>query len=529
MCGWRMSNEGTLVAILFAVFAVFGPIGNAEEFVLEDVPVFRDPNSTRIDPQLEMMRYRVAQHRTVGCEMTPRPNVIYPRLYSPHPLYGSLPPANVGEKELHFVLDKSAPPAEETEDQSGAAEVRQLADLPAGSTRAPAGVKQEYDLLYVDRNADGDLTNDPPLRPLKEPPMLLATMTGNRSIVVFDYLEIPSSDESSSEVQSRRFVPWLTATVRPGFPGFAPFPSQLPGTPFAGGAPMTGVPRTQLVLTPATVRTGRVRLGDTWYQAILGSSMGGSTGQLMVRPEAVANASPSRPSGWQTIPLGRHQAADGFYEVALNSAGNRISVRPYRGPMGEFRLDPGDRQVERFGASGMLRTSTGGAAWIGEPGNYYSDERPRSCQLPVGDYGLVSLRVACGDLLVSLSPNSQRAPLPGAAANAAAAFPIAIREDQPFGLRLGDRPTLVFLGPPANANQVFRRGTTVSIRALLVDPTLNCMIRGLNDTTNKLQERTYPTPDGQSRTVPVYASLVPRVSITNSSGKVVANGLMPFG
>jgi hypothetical protein len=149
--------------------------------------------------------------------------------------------------------------------------------------------------------------------------------------------------------------------------------------------------------------------------------------------------------------------------------------------------------------------------------------------LPAGDYGLSFLTLACDDLLVSLSPYVQRAQTPNAVATGAGAFPIAIREEQSFSMRLGERPEMVFLRPSANSNEVFRRGTTVPIQALLVDPSLNCMIRGLNDTTNKLQERLYPTQDGEMRKVPVYASLVPQVSITNAAGKVVANGVMPFG
>jgi hypothetical protein len=64
---------------------------------------------------------------------------------------------------------------------------------------------------------------------------------------------------------------------------------------------------------------------------------------------------------------------------------------------------------------------------------------------------------------------------------------------------------------------------------LLLDRSLDCIIRGLNDTTKKLQEQPYRTESGETRTVPVYASLVPQVSIANAAGKEVASGVMPFG
>ena len=88
---------------------------------------------------------------------------------------------------------------------------------------------------------------------------------------------------------------------------------------------------------------------------------------------------------------------------------------------------------------------------------------------------------------------------------------------------------MAFISPPAGANQVFRRGAEISFRALLVDPALNCIVRGLDDTKQKIGERPYMGADGQTRNMPMYTSLVPQVSITNAAGKEVASGTMPFG
>ncbi len=521
MHGVREAHIALRVALLLVVSAVPILAKEAEEFPLEESSVFEDPGSSTADPQVSMIRYQAAEHRTAMCGPAPVPDVVYPKLRSRNPLYGYLPLGNAAGDQVHFVVDESEP-EEDAAEQSGTALLRQVADLLTGSAQATPDVKREYDLLYVDTNGDRNLTNDAPLRPMKEPPKVLVNMSNNRSVVVFDYLEIKPLGDSPSTARPVRFVPWLNS-VRAAFPGFQAFPVPYPGSPMAGTQQM------RLIVTPTAVRTGRIRLGNTWYQAMLGIPISGPATRLLVKTESSSDAQPGRQLRWRQMPLGRQQAADGFYDVAVSPSGDRITVGPYRGPMGEFRVDPGYREVEQFGASGLLQTSTGSTAWIGEPGNYYPAQRPRSCELPVGDYRIASLTVACGDLLVSLSPNARRVQMPGDAAAGTSAFPVAIREGQPFRMRFSDQPTMMFVSPPEKADQLFRRGTTISIQALLLDPSLDCIIRGLNDTTKKLQEQPYPMENGEIRQVPVYASLVPQVSIANAAGKEVASGVMPFG
>ena len=77
--------------------------------------------------------------------------------------------------------------------------------------------------------------------------------------------------------------------------------------------------------------------------------------------------------------------------------------------------------------------------------------------------------------------------------------------------------------------KVFRPGDKILLKAMLRDSAADLMVRGLYDATQITRQRTVRNSDGESIKVPVYASLDPIVSITDSSGKQVASGKMPFG
>ena len=88
----------------------------------------------------------------------------YPKLKSKQPLYGKLQfdrsLANPEGIAIYFVLDESGetPPAAKPAEKKP--EKRHAADRKLSS----------YDRLYIDANRDGDLTNDPLLKPMKDPP-----------------------------------------------------------------------------------------------------------------------------------------------------------------------------------------------------------------------------------------------------------------------------------------------------------------------------------------------------------------------
>ena len=80
---------------------------------------------------------------------------------------------------------------------------------------------------------------------------------------------------------------------------------------------------------------------------------------------------------------------------------------------------------------------------------------------------------------------------------------------------------------PAKDQRV-KLGEELQVKAVLIDPELDIMIRGLDDTARK-QKKEYPTADGRTTTVEQDMSLDPRVVITRADGEKVADGVMPFG
>jgi len=71
-------------------------------------------------------------------------------------------------------------------------------------------------------------------------------------------------------------------------------------------------------------------------------------------------------------------------------------------------------------------------------------------------------------------------------------------------------------------------GEQLTVKAVLIDPELDIMIRRLTDTSRKeKQEET--TPGGRKRTLWRDVSLDPKVVITRADGQRVAEGVMPFG
>ena len=319
-----------------------------------------------------MFMYRVVENLGTTCTTTPTPDVTYPKLVSATPLYGRLPLANGSEDVLDFVIDESQP----VQEPAAKEEPSLFTPTGRGADRieVPATRTTKYDLLYVDTNRDRNLTNDPPLRPMKEPPKMFARAGADPSLVVFDYLEVkPAGGDAATPGTPRtvRVLPWLNAM---------------------------DAQQSYLVIMTTSVRKGRIQIGEVWYEAMMGSAVSGQA-NLLVRPEAPADAEASKKT-WSMLGLGLQQAEGKFYEFSINSAGDQLTVAPYGGPMGELRIEPGERKVEQFAAAGSLQTSTGSVVWLGEPGNYYSEERVRTSQLPAGDYQLSYFTVACGDLLV---------------------------------------------------------------------------------------------------------------------------------
>jgi hypothetical protein len=102
-------------------------------------------------------------------------------------------------------------------------------------------------------------------------------------------------------------------------------------------------------------------------------------------------------------------------------------------------------------------------------------------------------------------------------------YAMAVRADQPYVLDFSNDPVVVF-GQPPKDKTIFSRGEEIQFAAVLVDPKLDIMIRGLDDTAAQVEQA---TPTGQKYQRP--KSLDPKVVIARADGEVVAQGVMPFG
>ena len=85
-------------------------------------------------------------------------------------------------------------------------------------------------------------------------------------------------------------------------------------------------------------------------------------------------------------------------------------------------------------------------------------------------------------------------------------------------LDFSNKPDVMFASPAKD--QRVKAGDELQVKAVLVDPKLDFMIRGLEDTT-----RPKATPESRGRNF----SLDPKVLITRANGEKVAEGVMPFG
>ncbi len=132
------------------------------------------------------------------------------------------------------------------------------------------------------------------------------------------------------------------------------------------------------------------------------------------------------------------------------------------------------------------------------------------------------LEIEFGDLALSFSRNryNEDAIRPTKPKPPTCSFKI--RKGKPFVLDFSAKPAILF---SPDKEQAFKPGSTVRIGAIIVEPKLDLLLRGLK----KISERTVTGPDGKKVTIPQYVSIDPTVAITNSVGKKVAEGTMPFG
>lgn len=515
---WRFLILGGLMPLcLLLIVIAYGYKEKTEGlmFNLDEVSAFE------IDEQL---RGRFVRGQLGDCGEQPNADVrAYPAFKSGKPLYGSVRFASeYGEKDsgiqYHLAIDEST------------------------------GTGNGYDCLYFDLNRDLDLTNDTPLVPLKSPPDgALLKYSSIKQQVCFDYLNV-DFDFGSAGQRPLEIMPRLTISE--------------------GGY-------TSLSFVTTRARKGKIRIAGQRFNILLGHSylVGGwfdhPSTALHLIPEADNSRRPSWLGADQLKAI--HKIQGTHYRFSATPAGDKLFVRPYEGDFGTFRIGAGWRFILNKNVSGSL-ISKDAALAVGKGFERDWPKPTRSCSLPVGDYLPAMLNITLGPLRISVSNNYHSDGKPRDRSGRPPVYGIKIRKNKPFVLDFSNKPDVIFASPAADLR--LKPGEKLDVKAVLVDPELDIMIRGLEaklsyaDSTllvklsilvliilvilwlllPRLRRRCQryrflPILSALGAVVLVaclialsaigpklsYDKIIPRVLITRANGERVAEGAMPFG
>lgn len=220
-----------------------------------------------------------------------------------------------------------------------------------------------------------------------------------------------------------------------------------------------------------------------------------------------------------------HVIGETYYRFATNSTGDKLFVRPYEGWLGTFEIGAGGRDTHEVTITGSLHSKDTAVPIGGELENGWP-KPVRSCRLPEGDYVLGDSWITLGRLQIHVSSNRHADGQGRRPPDYPRFYAIKIRADKPYVVDFSNKPDVIFALPAKN--QQVKLGEQLQVKAVLIDPILDIMIRRLADTTRK-QKREYIAPDGQKHTIEYATPLDPKVIITRADGEKVAEGVMPFG
>lgn len=429
--------------------------------------VFALKEVSRFDRAAKMGFKLFGQQVSVSSDEIPVAVKTWPAFKSGKPIYGSTRFDAVYGKpdsgiEYHFAFDESR------------------------------GTGQGYDRLYFDHNRDLDLTNDKPLVPQNQPPE--GAKLGFAYIaqeIYFDSLAL----EFDFGPAGKRLVEVLPRLV------------------------IYDKGRSSAHFVATKIRRGEIEIARQRFDALLGHEF--TVGGRYDRPFTALHLIPKDAEGSET---GIRDLQENFlgvlrkignthYRFATTPTGDRLTVEAYDGAYGNLELGAGERDVQEMGIlNGWLMSRNTLVSLEDALENPKAEKRPRRCRLPVGDYFPSDLLIRYGRLQVFLSDNYHSDGKPRD--DHARVHGIKIRSNEPFILDFSNEPEVLFALPPKNHR--VKAGEELRVKAVLIDPKLDIMIRGLDDTT----------ATGGNRP---FASLDPRVVITRRNGERVAEGVMPFG
>lgn len=434
----------------------------------------------------------------------------YPKLNSKQPLYGKLQfdrsLANIEGVAIYFVLDESGkiPRSAENADKTTEKPGEKMTDK-----RPPAKPKlSSYDRLYIDVNRDGDLTNDPALKPMKNPPWKVLPGYESKERMAFELAHIPVDFGPGVGLKPFAVFPWFMVTGDEEHP-------------------------TTMHFVATTARKGIIKLGTDEYDAMLAQecTLTGRFDRPITSLHLTSrNGAPRLPSsGFDSeLLMTMRRAGDQFYTIAASPQGDTLTVEPYRGAFGVFKLGPGSRKLKSIGFHGSFRSKKTALAIEPDGSDLAAGKKTTKCQLPVGDYLPSYLTIDYGGLRISLSDNYHAEGHPRDIQRGRP-YTFHIRPDKPFVLDFSNKPAVIFASPATD--KPIKLGDEVRVAAVLVDPKLDIMIRRMDD-PSKTKKETVKYRVGKEMKEYTYdkpLSLDPTVTITNSAGKKVAEGVMPFG
>ena len=175
-----------------------------------------------------------------------------------------------------------------------------------------------------------------------------------------------------------------------------------------------------------------------------------------------------------------HKVKGRFYTFSASPTGDELTVHPYRGELGTFEVGPGGRAVDEVTVSGSLEGEERAVAVAGEVVGG-SPKAARSCQLPVGDYRANYITMQYGRLRIGASHNYHADGKPMGWRTREPVYAFAIRKDKPFVLDFSNKPDVMFASP--GKDQQVKLGELLEVKAVLIDPKLDMMIRRLDQTT----------------------------------------------
>jgi len=216
-----------------------------------------------------------------------------------------------------------------------------------------------------------------------------------------------------------------------------------------------------------------------------------------------------------------HKLGDEFFEFMLIDDGNKIAARPYKGPLGTIMVGRGGRELEKVEFNGSLLQKETGAAPIGVIKERWP-EPVTECKIPVGDYTPYIIKVTYDNLAIDIS-NNYHTNAQGQSGPENIVYGMQIRQDKPYVLDFSNEPMVIFDQPSMDQTS-YSRGQEIKFAAVLIDPKLDIMIRGLDDTSVQVEKE---TSSGHKYKRP--KPLDPNVVIARADGEVIAKGVMPFG